>query len=122
MNPKEYSQLLYETLQKKSEKQQGEILQRFESLLIKNKETYLASAIEKEFEKVQQQKERDNRTYIASASTLSKSQKADLENTFPAPHDFSVNRALLGGVAVRRGDKVYNATLRKQVELLRSSR
>jgi len=131
MNPKEYAQLLYETLspfgrspaggKDKTDDQQGKILERFKALLAKNKDTHLATAVGKEFEKIQEQKARENVTYIASSSKLSQSQKQELENIFPDPREFSENPYLLGGVAVRQKDKIYNSTLRKKIESLKFS-
>ena len=121
MNPKNYAQLLYEALGDKTDEQQGKILERFKALLIKNKDTHLAAAVGKEFEKIQEQKARENVTYIASSSKLSQSQKQELENIFPDPHEFSENPYLLGGVAVRQKDRIYNSTLRKKIESLKFS-
>ena len=47
MNPKEYAQLLYETLSEKAEDKHDQILDRFKSLLVKNKESHLGTAIKK---------------------------------------------------------------------------
>lgn len=121
MLPKDYAQLLYEILEHKSESQQTKILERFKAILTKNKHTHLAPAIEKEFEKIQKQKEREKITYISSASTFREDQKKELETLFDKPHEFSVNPDLLGGVAVRQKDIIYNATLKKKIELLRAS-
>lgn len=120
MNPADYAQLIYAVLEDKGEKQQDEILKRFKALLIKNKDTHLAGAVEKELEKIQRQKEQENVTYITSSSALSESQKQELESTFPEPRIFSENPSLLGGVAVTHKDKIYNATLRKRIEVLRT--
>ena len=120
MIPKDYAQLLYETCQDKTDEQQGKILERFKTLLTKNKDMHLATAVGKELQKIQDQKERENVTYITSSSELSNSQKQELENIFPEPREFSENPSLLGGIAVRQKDGVYNATLRKKIESLKS--
>lgn len=121
MNPKDYAQLLYEALDNKPAKQQDEILKNFKSILIKNKETYLARATGKEFTKIQEQKEQEKTTYISSASRLAGNQKKELEKMFPQPREFSVNQELLGGIAIRNKDIVYNATLLKKLEHIKSS-
>ena len=121
MNPKEYAQLLYDTLVDKTDEQQDKILERFGALLAKNKHAHVAPAIEKEFQKIQQQSERESVTYITSSSQLSDSQKRELENIFPQPLEFSENPSLLGGIAVRQKDKLFNATLRKKIEILNST-
>lgn len=120
MNPKEYAQILYEVIEKKTESQQDDIITRFKALLARNKDAHLAPAIEKEFAKIHQQKEWENITYIASSIKLSGAQKKEIENIFPEPREFSENPSLLGGVAVRQKDSVYNATLRKKVEFLKN--
>ncbi|MBI1889000.1 MAG: F0F1 ATP synthase subunit delta [Candidatus Spechtbacteria bacterium] len=122
MLPKDYAQLLCEVLENKPDKQQSQILDRFKTLLKQNKATSLAGAIEKEFEKIQKQKEREEITYISSAVTLSKNQKRELESIFSGPREFSENPSLLGGIAVRQKDTICNATLKKKIELLRASR
>lgn len=121
MNPKDYAHLLYEVLEGKDEDQQTKILLRFRSLLIKNKDAHLVGAIEKDLQKIQEQKGRENITYIASSSELSGSQRQELESIFAGPREFSVNPDLLGGVAVRQKDRVHNSTLRKKLELLKSN-
>lgn len=120
MSPREYSQLLYETLENKTDIQQGQIFKRFKDLLTRNKDTHLSSAIEKELAKIQGQKAQDGLTYIVSSSKLSSEQRKELEDAFPEPREFSENPSLLGGVAVRQKDKVYNAALRKRVESLKN--
>ncbi|MFY9457803.1 MAG: F0F1 ATP synthase subunit delta [Candidatus Spechtbacterales bacterium] len=121
MLPKEYAQLLYEVLENKRTDQQNEILSRFKNILARKKESYLAPAIQREFIKIQVQKSRENITYISSASTLANARRKELAGLFLEPMEFSENLSLLGGIAVRQKDKVYNATLRKRMELLRSS-
>lgn len=120
MNPKDYAQILLEVLEGKWEKQQNEICARFKTLLMRNKDTHLRTYIEKELEKFQEQKGRANITYISSGASLSGAQRKELENLFPEPLEFSENPSLLGGVAVRKKDMLYNATLRKRIESLRS--
>ena len=121
MLPKDYAELLYEILENKPVEQQGKILSNFKKILVKNKETHLAKAIQREFEKIQTEKSREKTTYIASASELTHKQKQELEDIWKKPREFSVNPDLLGGVAVRQRDIVCNATLRKRIELLKSS-
>ena len=121
MNPKEYSQLLYEALSETTEDKHDQILDRFKSLLVKNKESHLGTAIKKEFKKIQDKSEQEKFTYITSAWELSENQKSELQDALPEPHQFSKNPSLLGGIAVRQGDNIYNATLRKRMESLKSS-
>ena len=120
MHPQDYAQLLYEVLQDKSPAQQDAIFENFKKILINNKETYLAPAIEKELDKVQTQKEQEKITYIASAAELTQSQKKELESMTSKPREFLVNPELLGGVAVRQKDRIYNSTLKKKVETLKA--
>ncbi len=120
MNPKEYAQLLQEVLEGKSENKQDKILDNFKTILGRNKESYLAPAIEKELHKIQTQKEQERTTYISSAAELTKDQRKKVESISAEPREFSVNPDLLGGVAVRQQDIMYNATLRKKIELLKS--
>lgn len=120
MHPKDYAQLLYETAKGKTAAQQGKILERFEALLIKNKDTHIAGAVEKEFQKIHNQKGKEKITYISTASGLSTIQEKELESITSAPREFSVNPNLLGGIAVRQGDTIHNATLRKKMESLKS--
>lgn len=119
MQPKDYSQLLFKTLENKPVKLQSEILGRFKNILIRNNESYLAPAIAREFVKIQKQSERARTTYISSSSKLSNIQHRELESAFPEPLEFSVNQNLLGGIAVRNKDMVYNSTLRKKIESLK---
>lgn len=118
MQPKDYSQLLYEVLENKPAAEQDKILHNFKNILIRNRETCLAPSIEKEFVRIEWQKEQGKITYISSASRFTASQEKELEKISSEPREFSVNPELLGGVAVRKGDKLYNATLRKKVETL----
>ena len=120
MHPQDYAQLLYEVLQDKSPAQQAVIFENFKKILTKNKETYLAPAIERELDKVQTQKEQEKITYIASAAELTQSQKKELESMTSKPREFLVNPELLGGVAVRQKDRIYNSTLKKKVETLKA--
>lgn len=119
MLPKNYAQLLYEVLENKTTNQQDAILERFRKLLMKNKDAHLTSAVRKELQKIQAQKEQERTTYISSASKLTASQKRELEKISAEPREFSQNPSLLGGVAVRQKDKVYNATVRKKIETLK---
>lgn len=121
MQPKDYAQLLYEVLKDKPAKTQGKILGRFKKILTKSNESYLCHFVEKEFEKIQGQREHERITYISSASELTAHQKKELEGISTSPREFSVNPDLLGGVAVRNGDVIYNATLRKKLECMKSS-
>jgi len=120
MHPQDYAQLLYEVLQNKSPAQQDAILSNFKKILIKNKEAYLAPAIEKELDKIQAQKEQEKITYISSAAKLSASQQKELESISSEPREFLVNPELLGGLAVRSKDAMHNATLRKKISLLKN--
>lgn len=120
MHPQTYAQLLYEVLENKPAGARDKILERFKNILITNKESYLAPLIVKDFTKIREQKEREKITYISSATKLTASQKSELEAISSEPREFSVNPELLGGVAVRNKDTVYNATLRKKIELLRA--
>lgn len=120
MNPRDYAQLLYEVLENKTDEQQSQILERFKDILTKNKDTHLSGAISKELKKIQEEKIQEKTTYIASASEFSAAQKQELENLLPEPRIFSENPFLLGGVAVRQKDRIYNATLKKQIEALRN--
>jgi F0F1-type ATP synthase delta subunit len=119
MQPTEYAQLLYEVLEGKSENMQDKILGNFKNVLVRSKETHLASAIEKELAKIQTRKEQERTTYISSAGELTSRQKAALAEMTVEPREFSVSPSLLGGVAVRQKDAVYNATLRKKIETLK---
>lgn len=121
MYPQQYAQLLYETLKDKSDEQQSQIISRFKNILEKNKNSYLAGSILEELEKIQNQKLEEKTTYIASATKLSEEQKGQLEDITAGPHEFSENPSLLGGIAVRRKDRVYNATTRKKVETLKNA-
>lgn len=121
MLPKEYAQLLYEVLENKTTNQGDKIFDNFKHILIRNKESYLVPAIEKELSKIQTQKEQERTTYISSAAELTPKQKTVIEAMSTEPREFSVNPSLLGGVAVRQKDKIYNATVRKKIESLRSS-
>lgn len=121
MTPRDYAQLLDRALEDKNEGTQDQILLRFKNILTKNKDTYIAQTIKKEFQKVQNEKKQKKTTYLSSASQLSSIQEQQLKNIFPAPWVFSVNPSLLGGVAVRQNDTLFNGTLRKKVELLKSS-
>ncbi len=119
MLPKDYAQLLYEVLENKPEQEQDKILRNFKNILIRNKETYLAPAMKKELDKIQGQKELERTTYISSATELTASQKKELGSITSEPREFLINPELLAGVAVRQGDKVYNATLRRKLEFLK---
>jgi len=120
MTPVDYAQLLYETLENKSDEQQGRVIARFRNLLVKNKDSHLVPGIEKELKKIQKQKDKEQVTYISSASKLSESQRGELKNMFSEPLSFSENPSLLAGIAVIKKDTVYNATLRKKLESLKS--
>lgn len=119
MSPKTYAQLIYEVLGDKLATDQDKILHNFKNILIRNKESYLAQLIEKEFIKIQEQKEEEKTAYISSASKLTTNQKKALKNIATEPREFSVNPDLLGGVAMRNKDIIHNATVRKKVEVLR---
>jgi len=119
MYPQRYAQLLYDVLQDKSPAQQDAIFKNFRKILIKNKETHLAPEIEKELNKIQQEKEQEKITYISSAAELTYNQKKELEGMTSKPRKFLVNPELLAGVAVRQVDKVYNATLKRKLEFLK---
>lgn len=121
MNPRQYAQIIYDALLGKTEGEQTQIISRFKTILIKNKDTHLFEAIEKELKKIQEQKEQEKTTYITTASELSDKQKIELENLFSKPLNFSENPTLIGGVAVRQKDKVQNATLKKKIEAIKSS-
>lgn len=121
MNPRQYAQSLYEVLESRSEEQQDQIIERFKYILTKNKDSHLAGSIRKELEKIQEQKIQEEMTYITSASNLSDPQKQELESIFHGAKSYSKNPSLLGGIAVRKKDIIYNATLRKKIETLKSS-
>ncbi len=120
MTPKYYAQLLYEVLESKPADAQDTILSNFRNILIRNKHAHLAPVIQREFEKIQEEKLREKTTYIAAASELSSKQKKQLGRMFPEPLVFSENPRLLGGIALTQKDKVYNATLRKKIEIVKS--
>lgn len=121
MHPENYAKLLYEVLENKPTKQQGEVLERFKKILVQSKESHLAQTIKKKFTKIQEYKEQERTTYIASALKLTVSQKKELEKITSEPREFSVNENLLAGIAIRNKDMVYNGTLRKKLEHIKSS-
>jgi len=121
MNSKEYAQILYQILQGRSENAQGKIIANFQKFLLKNSQLHLINSILKEFRQISSDAEKENFTYISSASELAGSQKKALEKIFPKPLKFSVNKELLGGISVRRKDVLYNHTLRKKLEIFKSS-
>ena len=121
MNSKEYAQLLYDVLKDKPANLQSKIIANFKNALLKNKEAYLSHSILKEFKYIVEQHETDNFTYISSASELSSSQKKDLMGIFGNTMEFTVNKELLGGIAVRQKDILHNNTLKKQLEILRNT-
>jgi len=120
MKPIEYAQLLYEVMEGKGDEEQSQIIERFKSLLIKNKDAHLAMTITKELEEIQHKNEREKITYVTSASELSAEQREALEEIYQDQKEYSTNPSLLGGIAVRTRDKIYNATLRKKIEALKS--
>jgi F0F1-type ATP synthase delta subunit len=121
MTPHEYALILYEVLEGKTDQEQKDILKRFRSLLVHNKETHLGKGIEEDLQKIQNQKELDQVTYISSSETLSSDETKQLTEIFPGEHHVSKNRVLLGGIAVRKKDILYNATLKKKSEVAKSS-
>lgn len=120
MRPDYYAKIIYEVMEGKTEAEQGEILSRLREILVRNKETHLAMHIYKEFKKVQKERGEEKLIHITSTSELRASQKKDLEDMF-GKAEFSQNPNLLGGIAVRIKDKLYNASLRKKIETLRAS-
>ena len=120
MKPEEYAKLLYEVLEDKNDEEQKKVIVRFKSLLARNKETHLMKAILEALEKIEREKAQEKLTHITSASDLNDAQKKELEDAF-GEAVFSTNPSLLGGIAVRRQDKLYNATLRKKFESIKSS-
>lgn len=120
MSPKEYAQLVYEVAAEKNDDERVKILERFKVLLIRRRDTHLASAIVSAYDALQREGKQRGTTYITSAAKLSPAQRKELEALFPEPRSFSVNPTLLGGTAVRAKDTLYNATMKKKVEMLKS--
>ena len=120
MNPQDYAQLLFDVISDKKPQAQVLIFDNFKKILTRNKEIHLSNSILKELARIENEANTKTATYVSSASELSKEQKKKLEKILSKPIHFFVNNGLLGGIAIRKHDTVYNGTLRKRLETLRT--
>lgn len=120
MNPRLYAQLLYETLKDKSDNEREKIIKRFNALLEQYKISHLKNAILKEFKKIEREIFDAKITYITGSPELTGAIKNELESMFRGEKEFMKNPNVIGGVAVRQKDILYNGTLKKRIEILKS--
>lgn len=120
MNPRLYAKLLHEILEDKSDNEQEKIIKRFNVFLIRSKISHLKNVVLKELGKIERESLETRTAYVCSPVELTSEMKRSFESIFTGPKEFLINQKLLAGIAVRQKDTLYNSTLKKRVEILKS--
>lgn len=114
-----YARALLRALEGKSEKQSNEIIARFAKLLKKRRHTGITSSVLKQITRMRERENAKKTVRVVSAIPISEKLRSELRKRFAGTaHAFSVNPALLGGLVVQNGTRLYQNTLKRNSEEL----
>ncbi|MEA3398434.1 MAG: ATP synthase F1 subunit delta [Patescibacteria group bacterium] len=124
---KQYARSLYESLEGREKKEIGPAISNFLNLLINNNDISKTDNIIDEFENIWNLEQKITKAKVVSARELeanvigslsdyvkqtAKSSKVAIEKT--------VDKSILGGVIIKHGDKVMDASLRARLNALKA--
>jgi F-type H+-transporting ATPase subunit delta len=128
INPKKYATALIEMLEGADEKQSKKIISDFAQDLVRNNESFKLEKIIREFSLLFDTKYSIINVSITSASDLTLESEKTLNdyiknNTKAKEVNIkkSLDASIIGGVVIRYGDKIFNASLRNQLNKLKES-
>ncbi len=125
ISPKQYAQTLFEITKDKDQKQITMIIERFVNELRKNGHMKFSAQIIRSFEKVYNEKNNIVQARVITASKLVESQKDSVTEKIvemyaakQAEVTYSENKKIKGGIIIRVGDEVIDASVQKRLRLL----
>lgn len=108
----------------KSPSQLDKLLDKFFNILKKENKIYLAGSIIKRVAKLEEEKRRRENLRLESAHDLTQMAIAKIAKIFKiAPEKITarIEPELLGGLVVEHQDTIYDFSIKKQIELLKTS-
>lgn len=128
INAKKYALALIEMLEGADEKQSKKIINDFAKDLVHNNESHKLEKIIREFSLLFDAKYSIVNANITSASTLTAASEKTLndyiKNNTKASEvniEKSIDASIIGGVVIKYGDKIFDASLRTQLNKLKDS-
>ncbi len=126
--PKQYAESLYQSVQNKKDSQIKSAIENFVKLLIVNNDIAKADKIIEQFKKIWNKEEAVVEAEVVSARELDKAivkllkgYIAELSGAGKVDLKQKVDKNILGGVVVKYGDKVLDASLKTQLEELKEN-
>lgn len=124
-NPaKKWAEALDREAQNKSAEELPKLAENFYAALRKENKLRLAKSVIAELEKISEQKQREEKMRVRAARDLSKNLVENIAKIFqtsPRQIAVTIEPALLGGVVIEKKDFVYDLSVKKQIELLKTS-
>lgn len=113
---------LYELTLEATAKTLPDILRAFAALLAREHKLRRADGIIKEFEKYSKAKSGAREIEVEAARELSGAVKKEISALFGGKAEITekIDPSLLGGVRVKIGDEIFDASLRKQLQRLQT--
>ncbi|MEI7451667.1 MAG: ATP synthase F1 subunit delta [Candidatus Falkowbacteria bacterium] len=126
ITPKQYAQSLYELAADKPEAEVLVVLKTFVEMLIKNLDYGKIDEILANFARIYDEAHGELAVNLSSARTLSAESESDIANYLKNKTGFSkinfstkIDTALIGGMVVRYGDKILDASLKNNLNNLK---
>ena len=121
---KKWAAALLEEAQNKSEKDIEKLADRFLAVLKNEKKLYLAPSILNWLNKLLEQKKEKERLKIQAAREPAKNLTEKISKIFNIAStriEVNVNPDLLGGLIIQHEDKIFNLSVKKQIEFLKKN-
>lgn len=128
ISPKQYGEVLYQSVQSKKDSQIKGVLDNFAKLLIDNNDISKIDRIIGRFEKIWNKEEGIIDAEVVSARELDKTivkllngHIAELSGARKVLLKQKINKNVLGGVVIKYGDRVLDASLKTQLKELKEN-
>jgi len=124
-SPKEYAEALYEILE--SDVKQNNVAESFAALLVKNKDVKKLKVIYEELSKIEKEKSGIINIVVEVASSISSDEKINIKEKLESKLgkkvdlEVKVKKELIAGAKYFIGDKVYDASIKNKLEVLRKN-
>ncbi len=125
ISPKQYARTLFEITKDQDQKQITMIIEKFVNELRKNGHIKLGAQIIRAFEKVYNEKNDIVQARVITASKLVESQResvaekiVEMYGAKKAEVTYSENKKIKGGIIIRVGDEVIDASVQKRLRSL----
>lgn len=121
ITPRQYAELLYRMIEGKEESVLPATLRAFVEFLIENRALGKVPKIFSSFKEVWVKRTGEQSVYVTVARTFNEKEIAGLHTKLGKIVEVSVDPTLLGGARIRRGDWIWDGSLRATLNKLNES-